>query len=267
MRLLRTAVIVAVAATVLAGCNDDPAPEPEPSPSPVETIATTPAPTPIPTEEAACSNESTVVADLTLRLQPPARVDVDGDRFPEEVFIAFDPGATIGCQAFLVVGIDNTFHSVAVWETGPQSGLPRPSIHGFVEINGDPGAEILVDEAAGASTQFVGAFVFADGALSRITVQGGIDSSGPELGHLFPFGGSVGHLDAVDCAEDGSIVVASAVPGSSQEDLEGGIYSLERTFFSLTGAELRKEGKTREQIPIGDLEQYPEFAAGPFGSC
>ncbi len=266
MRFLRTAAIAAVAAVVLGACSDDPAPEPEPSPSPLDTVATTPAPT-TPTGEAACPNEPEVVADPTRRLQAPVREDVDGDNFPEEIFIAFDPGGAIGCRAFIVVDIDDTLQSVAIWEVGPQSGLPRPSIHGFVDINGEEGAEILVDEAAGASTQFVGAFVFADGSLSRITVPGGGGSSFPELGDLFPYGGSVGHLDAVDCAEDGTIVVSTAVPGRSQEDLENGIYTVERTFFRLDGAELHKEGKTREQVPVGDLEQYPEFAAGPFGSC
>lgn len=265
MRFLRAAAVVVVATVVLAGCSDDPAPEPEPSPSPLQTVATTPAPTA--SEEAACPNESVVVADPMKRLQAPVRRDVDGDVAPEDVYIASDPGDAIGCQAFIVVAIDATFHSVPIWEAGPQSGLPQPSIHGFVDIDGEPGVEILVNEAAGASTQFVGAFVFADGSLSRITVPEGAGASFPEFGDLFPFGGSVGHLDAVDCADDGTIVVSAAVPGRSQEDLENGIYTVARTFFRLDGAELRKEDTTREQVPVGDLEQYPEFAAGPFGSC
>ncbi len=263
----RWVTIVAIASVVLAACSDS-EPEAEPSPSPLETVATTLTSTLGPTvsEEIFCPNEA-VVSDPDRRLQAPVRTDVDGDGSPEDVYVAFDSTGTIGCQAFLVVRAEETFHSQPIWEAGVQGGLPRPSIHGFVEINGAPGVEILVDEAGGASTQFVGAFVFGDRGLSRIAVKGGVPSSVSGVGDLFPYGGSVGHLEAVDCAPDGTIVVSSAVPGSSQEDLEEGIYNVQRTFYLLDGAVLRKEGATREQVPVERLNEFPEYAAGPFGSC
>ena len=263
------AVLIAVLAAF--GACSDPQPEPEPNPEPVETVVTSPAPSVTPTGTAAvedeCENQAAVVADPVRRLSAPTRVDIDGDTVPENVFIAFDPTAPVGCQAFIVVQILDDIYSAAIWEKGPESGLPRPSIYSFVDLNGVPGSEILVAEAAGASTQFLGAFVLEADALSRIRITGANDSRFPEVGDLFPYGGSVGHLETTDCAEDGTLVVSTAVPGSSQEDLENGTYSVERTFYRLDGAELRKEGKTRDFVPIERLEQIPEYAVGPFGSC
>ena len=263
-----TIVAIVGVSVVLVACSDA-EPEPEPSPSALEPAAPTLTPTvsasPTATEALACPNQA-VAADPARRSGGRYRMDVDGDRFPEDVFIASDPVGTLGCQAFIVVEIQDVFYSEPIWENGADGGLPAPSIHGFADIDGDGGVEILVDEAGGASTQFVGAFVFRAGDLSRVTVPGGISSS-PELEGLFAYGGSVGHLEAVDCAPDGTIVVSSAVPGSSQEDLENGIYSVERTFYLLRGAELRKQGATREQVPAESLNEFPEYSAGPFGSC
>ena len=273
MRTMRATrgVAVLVAAVAALGACSDPAPEPEPSPAPVDTVVTSPVvsetASPTVAADAECENAAAVAADPIRRTNAPVRVDVDGDGIPENVLIALDPTAPVGCQAFLVVQILDVVYSASIWEAGPQSGLTEPSIHSFADINGEPGAEILVVEAAGASTQFVGAFVLTDTALERITFDGASDSSVPEAGDLFPYGGSVGHLEGVDCTDEGTIVVSSAVPGSTEEDLEGGVYNVERTFYRLEGEELHEESNTRDQVRIQRLEQFPEFAAGPFGSC
>ena len=272
---IRPVVLPALLVAVLAAaCDEQPAPEPPPSPSPVATTPVVSPATPTvvttspPPRVSACANEASVAADPASRRGSTVRADVDGDGLQDEIGIGLDPAGPLGCQAFLVVETTTEAYAVPVWEAGPEAGLPRPVLHGVVDLDGEPGDEILVDEAAGASTQFVGAFVFDDGALARITVEGGLPGSASgATGDLFAYGGSVGHIEAVDCAADGTFVVSTAVPGASQEDLERGVYDIERRFFTLNGSVLAPERTEREQVPIDRLERFPEFAAGPFGSC
>jgi hypothetical protein len=132
-----------------------------------------------------------------------------------------------------------------------------------VDIDGGAGEEILVDEAAGASTQFVGAFIYSDDALQRVTVSGGLDqASAAGTENLFPYGGSVGHVEAVDCTSSGTVVVSTAMPGSSQ-----GSYEIERRFYAFDGAVLKREDVESARVPIARLSRFPEYSSSPFGSC
>lgn len=213
-----------------------------------------------------CPNESAIAADPARQIGPSSRADVDGDGIEDAVRLSADPSGPDGCATFLVVELANvSVVSAPAWEIGSEGGLPQPRIHGFVDIDGNPGKEILIDEAAGASTQFVGAFVYVDGDLERVTVRGGI---GSDVGSsdLFPYGGSVGHVEAVDCTDEG-IVVSSAAPGLDQADAARGIYEVERRFYSFDGSVLEKRRTETEDVPIDELNRFPEYSAAPFGSC
>ena len=81
-------------------------------------------------------------------------------------------------------------------------------------------------------------------------------------GSIFGTGGSVGHLDAVDCIE-GQIVVSTAVP--SGESVE---YRVKRLGYALQGLVLARSGPPqRDRVDADELDGYPEFVNSPLGSC
>jgi hypothetical protein len=79
-------------------------------------------------------------------------------------------------------------------------------------------------------------------------------------GDLFPYGGSVGHLESSDCASKRRVVVSAATPSGRR-------YQLERRFFAVHGTRLILEATDRLLVDIRDLDDYPEFAGPPFVSC
>ena len=195
--------------------------------------------------------------------------DVDGDGASDDVHVAMDDAGGEGCAAFLVVErADGETVAAPVWEIGAQGGLPAPRINGFVDIDGRPGVEVLVDEAAGASTQFIGAFVYLDDDFQRITVEGGVEGTVgvPGASDLFPYGGSVGHFEMVDCAGE-RVVVASATPSDEPGAAEGGIYEYRRRFYSFDGATLEKEDTEVHEVPVTGFGRFEEFGGSPFGNC
>ena len=214
-----------------------------------------------------CPNEEAVAGDPARQIGSSLSADIDGDGASDDIHLAFDESGGEGCAAFIVVELASTARDAApVWQIGSQGGLPAPRIHGFADIDGAGGQEIVVDEAAGASTQFVGAFIYADDALQRITVSGGLGStSAPGTESLFPYGGSVGHVEAVDCVSPGRVVVSGATPGSTQDGEP--LYEIERRFYVFDGAVLERDDAETQQVPIARLNRFPEYASGPFGSC
>jgi hypothetical protein len=148
---------------------------------------------------------------------------------------------------------------------GAQGGLPEPRIHELVDIDGDGASEVVVDEAAGASTQFVGAFAISDGALERLRPTGN-EGGTLEAEGLFAYGGSVGHIDGVGCAS-GEIVVSGAVPGDAPGDLAHQIYRVDRRFYEIDGSTLKLDRTEKLRLPANRLEGLPEFSLGPFGNC
>ena len=213
-----------------------------------------------------CPNEAEV-ADVSRQVGPSVTGDVDGDGTLDSVFLATDGTGPPGCAAFVVAELAaGATIAAPAWEIGPEGGLPQPRLHSMVDLNGVPGVEVLVDEAAGASTQFVGAYVYSGGDLVKVDVSGtGATDEGS--GDLFPYGGSVGHLEAADCAPDGRLVVSTATPSSNGADAAEGIYVVQRRFFVFDDAALDLDETVRTKLPIDDLTRLPEFGAGPFGSC
>jgi hypothetical protein len=72
----------------------------------------------------------------------------------------------------------------------------------------------------------------------------------------------VGHVEAVDCTTDGRVVLSSAIP---KEDR----YQVSRRFFRPSGSTLNLEpaATRRAVVTLNQLEDFPEFAASPFGTC
>ena len=211
-----------------------------------------------------CPNERRVVGP---EAPSTSRADVDGDGEPDPLGIALDRTAEIGCQAFLFVRIGTEIHAAPVWEQGGQTGLTQPSVSSTVEIDGEEGAEVVVLEAVGASTEFVGVLTFTGDGLRRLEPGPDLASTFPSPEGLFPFGGSIGHVDGVDCVDGGGLVMSSAVPGNRPSDLEGSVYVLERRFVAVDDATLVKERTERERLSLDEIFELPEFSGTPFASC
>lgn len=261
----RAAIALVVAAFTLAGCADE---EPPPRTSqpeaplataPAATITTPVAPPSVP-PAGDCPNQADAAVNPLNRIAGPLIGDVTGDATPDRVYLSLDEAAPPGCQAFVVVS--ETVSLVAPIEGwDPSGGLTSPRFEGLHQIDGRPGAEIVVHLAAGASTQFVGAFSATGGVIERLATTA-TEQSSSGSNDLFAFGGSVGHLEAVDCTEDGRIVVSSAIP-------RGERYEVTRSFYAPAGATLEPStpGTRRAVVALDQIEDFPEFAASPFGTC
>lgn len=214
---------------------------------------------PSPRGTSSCPNEADVIASSETQEGPTRDADIDGDGRDDAVRLQLDFEAPIGCQAFVVVETATGSLVEPVWAMGGSGGLPQPSLYSFSNLDRQPGYEILVNEASGASTQFVAAYGFRSGELEPIQVPDNENG-------LFAFGGSVGHLEAVDCTSEGDIVISSAVPAAGRAAADKGLYQVRRTIYSLD-RELKKQEAELNEVAIEELEQFPEFRSGPFGSC
>lgn len=222
-----------------------------------------------PTAAAQCANEAAVATDPSKQTGASVAADVDGDGVSDDIHIALDGAGGEGCAAFLVVetGAGATV-AAPIWEVGAQGGLPAPRINTFIDIDDRAGTEVIVDEAAGASTQFVGAFVYLDDDLNRVTVEDGVGTEAEVGGAsgLFPYGGSVGHLSMVDCTGQG-VVIATATPSTEPGAAEEGIYEYRRRFYSFDGSVLVKEDTEIHELPTTGFNRFPEYGGSPFGNC
>jgi hypothetical protein len=228
------------------------------SPSPE---GVTPSPTDSSTADSAsrCPNAAEVTSDPSARIGGTLRGDVDGDGSPDDVSLVFDDTGALGCQAFLVVEGSGEGAALAVESFDPAFGLPQPRLNRLAEVDTAPGSEVAVDLVAGASTQFVGLFTMTGGELARVEVEG--DEFPTD--DLFPYGGSVGHVDASDCAgAAGTIVISSATP-------KGDDYLVIRRFFSFEVSTPRVEPSSteRDRVAFEELGRFPEYRSSPFGGC
>ena len=220
----------------------------------------------LPDDKIDCPNEVSVREDGSLREPGRLQGDVDGDGASDTVYLALDPGAEPGCQAFVVAETAGGLRSAPVWEAGAEMSVGRPQLLGLAELNGAPGADVIVQELAGASSQFAGVLVVEDGSLVRLTrPESDGETIGPER-HLFAYGGSVGHLEAVDCDGEGRIVTSVAVPDVRSGDV-GDMYEVTREVLAAEGAALRVVDRERTRVAPTEVAELPEYRNSPFGSC
>lgn len=230
---------------LLAACSGD-----------AEPSARTPAEA-TPEPDYPCPNQEAVIDDVSLRSGNPEGGDVDGDGEDDTVSIYFDPQGEVGCQGFVVAETAAGVLSGPLETWRGEYGLPMPTLNTTGDVDGEPGDEVVVNMGGGASTQFVGIVVEDGGALRQVTTA--LDTQA--VAGMFGFGGSVGHLEAVDCAPGGGVVVAYAAP-------DGNRYDVQRTFYRFSGTELIEEDQeVRRGLPVERIQRLPEYAASPFGSC
>ena len=240
---------------ILSGCMDE-LPSPAPGPSDRATGHEL---------EGSCANEVGVVDDPAARTVSTLRGDIDGDDTDDEVFVVNDDAATAGCKAFLVVAAGGTTYSAPIDPSGNPRSLPVPSLNSLANVGVEPGAEIVVNIETGASTQFVGLFTLTDEGLERMTVDGAGPGPFPAGEDLFPFGGSVGHMEAVTCISRDIVIMAAAVPSGNTAKR----YEVERRFFLVEGTTLSLDDGSIERHTVkgAELDRFPEFASSPFVGC
>ena len=260
MRSRARLICVAVAVALVPACERSSSIDDGQARSPSGTVATPSPEDSSPSDQASrCPNQTEVTSDPSARSGGTLRGDVDGDGSPDDVSIAFDDTGALGCQAFLVVEGSGESAVLAVESFDRAFGLPQPRLNRLAEVDSAPGSEVAVDLVAGASTQFVGLFTMAGGELARVEVEG--DEFPAD--DLFPYGGSVGHVDASDCGgAPGTIVISTATP-------KGDDYQVTRRFFRFQGTTPRAEPSSteRDRVALEELGRFPEYRSSPFGGC
>jgi hypothetical protein len=261
MRSSKVGACLSVALALGSACASS-----SPSAGPPVTVSSsageaTPSPTDSPTRDAAsgCPNEADVTSDPSARIGGTLHGDVDGDGSPDDVLLAFDDRGALGCQAFLVVEGSGESAVLAIESFDRAFGLPQPRLNTLAEVDTVPGSEVAVDLVAGASTQFIGLFTMTGGELARVEVEG--DEFPTD--DLFPYGGSVGHVEASDCAgAPGTIVISAATP-------RGDDYQVTRRFFRFRGSTPTVEltSTERDKVAFEELGRFPEYRSSPFGGC
>jgi hypothetical protein len=187
------------------------------------------------------------------------RGDVTGDGEADDVFIAVDEGAEFGCRALLFVASADRIRAAPLDVEGTDPRLGLPALAGIKQVAGGGGGDVIVDMAAGASTQFAGVFIFADENLEQIRIEG----SQPPVENLFAHGGGVAQLSAVDCGADDGVIVSTAVA-------EGRRYRVDRHTYEFADGLLARDPTRDETHRVGLRavpRSFPEFAGPPFSSC
>jgi hypothetical protein len=182
--------------------------------------------------------------------------DIDGHGGPDPIFVVADEQGAPGCAGFVVVdlGTEPVSAAVSLPEIDPRFGFP--SFNSTADINDLPGEEVVVNVMAGASTQFVSVYTFDGAALVEVSFEKAVG----ETAGVFGFGGSVGHVEAVDCVPDSRVVVSSATP-------KGRRYALSRLFLDPRGAVWSAVGAERSIGSLRQVTNNPEFAGSPFLNC
>ena len=253
----RTVALVLGAAIVLTACSEgSPAPVAGPSSPPVTT------PTPQVSEPAPpntrCPNMPDVVSSGE-RVGGELTGDVDGDGSDDVVYVVRDDEGPAGCQTFVVAETAVGRLSSPAEEPDVSYSLQAPRINSLVEVDDSPGAEILVDLEQGAATQFLGMFTVVGKKMERVRIGGA-----PAYGNLFPYGGSVGHIEASNCTKEGGaeLLIAMATPNATD-------YTIRTVLYDMRGSTLQPL-PLDEQPPVAtgtDVEASEGFDSSPFGAC
>lgn len=252
----RMAAIFLATGVSLAACQPDPPREQTPeSATSVEGGAAASV------DASSCPNEERVVAGAGRRRRGRLIADLDGRPGSERAWIALTPGERVDCSAWLVV--DGAFGRkvvpLAATDDFASEALGLPALAGGARIDSRAGAEIVVDVAAGASTTFAAVFSFFEDTVVKVDVRG----RGAPPDDLFPYGGSVAHVNAVDCAGPATVMTTQAQASARR-------YSVTRRLFSADGPVWRALPQRTERgsaTPRRLAAVWPEFGSFPFSSC
>jgi hypothetical protein len=190
--------------------------------------------------------------------------DLRSDGRPSRATILGDKERPPRCRYFLAVEHPGATDSIAPIEAG--SSLPHdvPSLLMAVQIDGEPGLEVIVDFGGPMHPHRTGQiFTFGEGSLAAMRTEWPHFEGGTPT--LFPLHGEF--AGGVDCTgEAGAIVVTSG--DLAEAGTDDSRYEVTRTFYRAEGGlfvEIRREMHT---VEVGaERERWPELADDPFRSC
>jgi hypothetical protein len=138
----------------------------------------------------------------------------------------------------------------------PRDETTPPKLIALASIDARPGAEIVIERDHGASTGFL---------LVLTSRNGLVQIRAHSFDGLFPYEGSLGHYDDVDCGKrEGTIVTAGAGwAGGSFYNAERDLYRVERTRLRRIGRVVRHRVTDQKARAI-----FPSRSdSRPFASC
>jgi len=232
LRRLPPFVLLLALATACSGSDNPTVEVPTATPTP----SATPSPTPSPTPSATPSpTASPTPAPTKARAVPAKDRDVDGDGTPDAI------RATATLLTVELSGSERTV-TAPVHADSPRS----PAILGTADVDRDGYAEVFLETAEGASTQFVTPYRF-DGTTLR-EVQ--LDDGPARLG----IGGSLTHGDGFQCGSSGLLEVRSA------DSQDGSAYTVHVDTYRLKVATLVLVKSATLQAKQGDPEVDKAFS-------
>jgi hypothetical protein len=226
LRRLAPLLVLPVLATACSGSDNPTIDVPTATPTPSASSSPTASPTPSATPSATASPTPTATKARTI---PAKDRDVDGDGKPDLI------RATASLLSIELSGSGRTV-TAPVHADSPRS----PAVLGTADVDRDGYAEVFLETAEGASTQFATPYRY-DGTTLR-EVQG---EDGPaRLG----IGGSVTHGEGFQCGTSGLLEVRSA------DSQDGTNYTVHLTTYRIKVATLVFVSTKTVQAKQGDAE-------------
>ena len=190
--------------------------------------------------------------------------DLRGDGSSTRALILGDEERPLGCRYFLAVGYPEDTASYAPIEAAESLPYDVPSLLMAVEIDGQPGLEVVVDFGGPRHPHRTGqVFTFEGSALVAARIEPAQLEGIPPI--LFPLGGEF--AAGVDCAaEPGAIVLT--VGGLAEGGTDDSHYDVTRTFYRAEGGRFVESRRETHTIEVGtEGARWPELADDPFRSC
>ena len=182
--------------------------------------------------------------------------DADGDGRPERIGVERHGRS---CRFRIVTRAPGSELQGRLGETACGRGLPR--LKDLVAIDRAPGLEIVVDVWSGASTQFFALWTVRGAALEQLRFLACCSGS-------FPYYGSVGHDERVDCvAGQPGVIVSSwarllSVKGRRQR------LAVVRRFYRISGSTVTRIRSERHRVVTRSDPPFLEWREPqPFPSC
>jgi hypothetical protein len=193
------------------------------------------------------------------------RGDIDGDGSTDRVFVSVARQAASRCRYLLVVALDGKRLAAAI-EHRWYPRAPRSFVKRYLQLDSlialtPRGLDVVVKVDRGATTNSVAIFSAEGGTLRRRSIRE------PGSEHLFIWGGSVTHHNAIDCKGRRARLLVETGGG-----LVGRTWTVERTVFRASPAGALEVVRTK-RYSVRDqrtaARRFPEFAGGgtAFRSC